>query len=79
MYLLKNLLLYSGACFRKTKYIVMMTKEESTKIVNFMTPAARVLVLGWGGTSHIVKLHYFFENIFLTTMHRSNKLGIKKG
>ena len=36
MYFFKNLLLYSGVWFRQTKYIVMMTKEGSTKIVNFM-------------------------------------------
>ena len=29
-------------------YIVMMTKEGSTKIVNFMTPGAGVLLLGRG-------------------------------
>ena len=34
----KNLLLYSHAYIRQTKYIVMMTKEGSTEIVNFMTP-----------------------------------------
>ena len=33
MYFLKNLLLYSRELFRQTKYIVMMTKEDSTKIV----------------------------------------------
>ena len=32
----KNLLLYSQAEIRQTKYIVMMTKEGSTKIVNFI-------------------------------------------
>ena len=43
-YFFTNLLLYSGAWFRQTKCIVMMTKEGSTKIVNFMTPGAGVLV-----------------------------------
>ena len=38
-------LLYPGALFRQTKYKVMMTKEESTKIVNSMTPMTGVLVL----------------------------------
>ena len=33
---------------RQTKYIVMITKEVSTKIVNFMTPGAEVLMLGRG-------------------------------
>ena len=32
----------------QTKCIVMMTKERSTKIVNFMTPGAGVLALGRG-------------------------------
>ena len=31
----------------------MMTKEESTKIVNFMTPRAEILVLGHGHISHV--------------------------
>ena len=45
----------------------MMTKEGSTKIINFMTSGAGVLVLGCGHThaSHIVKLHYFFNNLLL--------------
>ena len=33
-------------------YIVLMTKERSTKIVNFMTPRAGVLMLGCGHISH---------------------------
>ena len=41
----------------------MMTKEGSTKIVNFMTPGAGVLVLGRDHISHIVKMHYFFKNL----------------
>ena len=43
----------------------MMTKEGSTKIVNFMTPRAGVLMLGCGHISHIVKMHYFFKNLLL--------------
>ena len=45
----------------------MMTKEGSTIFVNFMTPGAGVLVLGHGHISHIhvVKMHYFFENLLL--------------
>ena len=43
MYFFKNLLLYSQALIRQTKYVVMMTKEGSTKIVNFMTPGAGFL------------------------------------
>ena len=40
MYFLKNLLLHSGACFRQNKFVVMMTEEGSTQIVNFMTPGS---------------------------------------
>ena len=42
-----------------------MTKEGSTKIINFMTPGAGVLVLGRGHISHIVKMRYFFKNLLL--------------
>ena len=42
------------------KCIVMITKEGSTQIVNFMTPGAGILVLWCGHLSHIVKMHYFF-------------------
>ena len=50
-------------------YLVMMTKEESTKIINFMIPGAGNLVLEYGYRSHIpvVKMHYFFKNLFLYT------------
>ena len=47
----KNLL-SSGAWIKQTKYIVKMTKEGSTKVVNFMTPCAGVLVIGLGHISH---------------------------
>ena len=40
-----------------------MTKEGSTKIVNFMSPGAGVLVLWCGHLSRIVKMHYFFKNL----------------
>ena len=41
-----------------------MTKEESTYIVNFMTPGALwVLVQGRGHISYKVKMHYFFKNL----------------
>ena len=76
MYFLKNLLLYSGAWFRQTKCIVMMTKEGSTKIVNFMTPGAGVLVLGRGHIIHIVKMHNFFKIFFSAMGHGSDKLSV---
>ena len=66
MYFLKNHLLYSGAWFRQTKCIVMMTQEGSTKIVKFMTPRAGVLVLGHGQISHLVEMHYSFKNLLYT-------------
>ena len=50
----------------------MMTNEGSTKIVNFMTPGAGVLVLGRGQISHIVKMHYSFKNL----LHKSDNLSI---
>ena len=42
-----------------------MTEEESTKIVNFMTPGLGVLVLRCGHKSYIVKIHHFFKNLSL--------------
>ena len=45
----------------------MMTKEGSTKIVNFMTPGAGVLVLGRGHISHIVEMHYSYKNLLLNS------------
>ena len=51
-YFFKNLLLYSQAYIRQTKYVVMMTKEGSTNIVNYMTPGAEVLVIGGGHMSY---------------------------
>ena len=60
VYFYKNLLLHSGAWFRQTKSIVMMTKDRSTKIQNFMTPGAGFLILGHGNISEIQGMHYFF-------------------
>ena len=50
-YFFKNLLLYSQAWCRQIKSVVMMNKTKSTKIVNFMTPGAGVLVLEHGHIS----------------------------
>ena len=44
-------------------YIGMLIKEGSTKIVNFINPGTRVLVLGRGHISHVVKMHFFRERI----------------
>ena len=51
----------------------MITKERSTKFVNFMTPGAGVLVLGGGHISYVVKMNYFFKNLFFSfPKHRSD-------
>ena len=63
-YILKILLLYSDK-IRQTKYIVMMNKDGSSKIVIYMTPGSGVLVLGRGHINHIVKKHFFFKNLLL--------------
>ena len=55
----------------------MMTKEGSTKIVNFMTPGSGVLMLGCGHISHIVKCIISLKIFFFTPRHRSDKLSIK--
>ena len=55
-YFFKNVLIYSQVEIRQTKYIVMMIKEGSTKIVNFMTPGAGVLVLVHGYINCISKM-----------------------
>ena len=50
----------------------MMTKKEYTKIVDFMTPAAGVLVLGRGC---IVIMQYFFSSSCLNKgMDRTNSV-----
>ena len=67
---LKNLFPYSQAWIRQTKYVIMMTKEGSTQIINFMTPGAGVLAKWVGHINHIMKVHYFFKIFFLTPMHR---------
>ena len=51
-YFFRNLL-YSLVWIRQTKYIVMMIKEGSFKMVNFMIPRAGVLVLRHEQISHI--------------------------
>ena len=41
-----------------------------------MTPGVGVLVLRCGYISYIVKMHYFFKNLFSTPRHRSDKLSL---
>ena len=42
----------------------MIFEEQFTKIVNFMTPRAGVLVLGRGYLNH-VNMHQFFKKSFI--------------
>ena len=62
-YFFKNLLLYSWVSCRQSKCKVMISMEASTKTVNYVTPSAGVPVLGFSHTGHIVKMHYFFDNL----------------
>ena len=45
------------------RYVVMMTKEGSTKFINIMTPRTGVLVFECDHISHIVNMHDFFKNL----------------
>ena len=51
------------AWIRYTKYVEMMTNEGSTKVVNFMTPGAGVLVPGC--KSYKENAFFFFKNLLL--------------
>ena len=62
--------------FRQTKYIVMMTKEESNKVENFMTPGAGVLLLWGGHISHLVKMYFSLKFLFSTLGHDPDKLSV---
>ena len=68
MYFLKNLL-FSGAWIRQTKCVVIITKEGSSNIINFMTPRSGVFVLGCGHTSHIVKCIISLKFLFSTPIY----------
>ena len=52
MYFSNCLLLSSGALFRQTKCILMITNEGYVKIVNFITPGGGVLMLERGHMCH---------------------------
>ena len=77
MYFFKNLLLYSGAYFKQNKRIIMMTKEGSPEIVNFITSGAGVLALGVANKTYSEKCIYPLKIFFFPPMHRSDKLSIK--
>ena len=53
----------------------MMTKEGSTKILNFMTLGAGVFALGHGHISHVVKMQYFFSSAL---GHESEKFSTSR-
>ena len=64
MYFFKDLFFHLGAWLRQTKCILMMTKEGSTKFVQFMTTGAGVLVLGRGHLYHLVKCLIYLKILF---------------
>ena len=70
---LEQFLLYYPAQIRQTMYIVILTNEGYTKIVNFMTTDAGVLMLGREHISHIVKMPYLCKNLFSSPRHLSDK------
>ena len=63
---LKNRLVYSGACFRQTKCIIMVIEEGFIKIVKFITPGAKVLVQERGHISHKLKMHHLKKGLLYT-------------
>ena len=63
--LFENLLLCFWVLNKLTKYIVMMRRSASSKIVNFMAPGSGVLALGQGSIDYIVKMHLVLENLLL--------------
>ena len=60
------------------KCILMMPKEGSIKVVNFMTPVAGIPVLGRGHISHILKKKYITSlKIFFSILgHGFDKLSV---
>ena len=67
-HIVKMLYSFQNPCInQQTKYMftVMMTKKGTTKFVTFMTPGTGVLVLRCGHISHIVTMHYSFQNLLL--------------
>ena len=50
----------------------MMTKEEFTKIVNFITPWAEIVYLGCGHIDDIVKMLNFIRIVYYTHGHRAD-------
>ena len=66
-YFFTNLLLYSKAHIRQTKYILMMTKEKFTKIVNFIPPVRGSCASVWQYQS-VMKMHYLSTLLINSTL-----------
>ena len=62
-YFYEKLPLYPKVEIKKLEGILMINKEGSTKIVNFMIPRAGIIVLGRGQISQ--NYYFFFENLLL--------------
>ena len=59
---------------RKTKYIVMMTKEVSTKKKH--TPGTEVLEIRLDHIRNVLKIHFFLQNsLFSTLGHGSDRVN----
>lgn len=43
-------------------------------ILEFMALRLRVLMLGWGPSSHLTNMNYFFKNFFLSNRYSADKL-----
>lgn len=54
---------------RQTDYIVIMINEVFTRIVNFMTTVAGVVMLGRGPISHVVKWIIHLKVVFSSPGH----------
>ena len=70
-YFFKNFLHYFKALIRQTKYIVMMTKEGSTKIVN--DPRGRnSFARAWPYKSYSENAYSFKNRLFFTGIDQTN-------
>ena len=54
----------------------MISQEGSTKIINFKTPRAGILLLGRGQISHIGEMLYFFKNLLFAQIRQIESIVI---
>ena len=54
-----------------------MSKEAYIKIVNFMKQGAEVRLLVCGHIDHLIKKHYFPQDVFFIPELRADKTGRK--